>query len=116
MLLQRVVTMTCIQVIMLSIATAQQSGKIPQLASDISPLLIGEKTPDLSVQNTNNEEVRIQALFASKPTVLIFYRGGWCPYCNLHLVELQGIEKEILKAGYQIVAINVTANANRFLE
>ena len=94
------------------LGSAQLPANIPQLASDVSPLLIGEKTPDLSVQNTSNDEVRIQALFGIKPTVLIFYRGGWCPYCNLHLAELQGIEQEILKEGYQIVAISPDSPEN----
>ena len=94
------------------LGSAQLPPNIPQLASDVSPLLIGEKTPDLSVQNTSNDEVRIQALFGIKPTVLIFYRGGWCPYCNLHLAELQGIEQEILKEGYQIVAISPDSPEN----
>ena len=112
MLLRKVITLTCLQVIILSLASAQLPANIPQLASDVSPLLIGEKTPDLSVQNTSNDEVRIQALFGIKPTVLIFYRGGWCPYCNLHLAELQGIEQEILKEGYQIVAISPDSPEN----
>ena len=94
------------------LGSAQLPPNIPQLASDVSPLLIGEKTPDLSVQNTSNDEVRIQALFGIKPTVLIFYRGVWCPYCNLHLAELQGIEQEILKEGYQIVAISPDSPEN----
>ena len=94
------------------LGSAQLPPNIPQLASDVSPLLIGAKTPDLSVQNTSNDEVRIQALFGIKPTVLIFYRGGWCPYCNLHLAELQGIEQEILKEGYQIVAISPDSPEN----
>jgi len=42
----------------------------------------------------------------SKPTVLIFYRGSWCPYCNVHLSELAKIEADIIQLGYQIVAIS----------
>lgn len=43
---------------------------------------------------------------AKKPTILVFYRGGWCPYCNLHLGQLQKIEAELIKIGYQIIAIS----------
>ncbi len=45
-------------------------------------------------------------LAAQKPSVIVFYRGGWCPYCNLHLSELQTIEADVIKAGYQIIAIS----------
>jgi peroxiredoxin len=43
---------------------------------------------------------------AGKPTVLIFYRGSWCPYCNLHLSNLVTVEEELRSLGYQIVAIS----------
>lgn len=86
-------------------AKAQQS-KMPQHATDIAPLLIGEVAPDMSLVSINGEAVKLNGLLAVKPTVLIFYRGGWCPYCNLHLAELQSIEKDILAVGYQIIAIS----------
>src|SRR5690606_14870005 len=41
-----------------------------------------------------------------KPVVVIFYRGGWCPYCNAHFSEIAGVEKEILEAGFQIIAVS----------
>jgi len=41
-----------------------------------------------------------------------FYRGGWCPYCNIHLSEIQEVESEILKLGYQIVAISPDSYKN----
>ena len=47
-----------------------------------------------------------------KRTILVFYRGGWCPYCNLHLAALGEAEKELLDLGYQIVAISPDAPKN----
>ncbi len=44
---------------------------------------------------------------AEQPTILIFYRGGWCPYCSRHMAELQKIEGQIVEMGYQILAISV---------
>ena len=41
-----------------------------------------------------------------KPTVLIFYRGGWCPYCNRQLAGLKDIEGQLDELGYQILAIS----------
>jgi len=89
-------------------ANAQQTLVAPE-ATSISPLLIGEKIPALTLVSVSGHAKDLSALFKSKPTVLIFYRGGWCPYCNTQLAELQGIEGEILAAGYQIVAISPDA-------
>ena len=99
-------------------ATAQQKEIVPLIAIDISPLLIGEKAPDISLLNAKGEQVNLQSQFSVKPTVLIFYRGGWCPYCNVHLAELQGIEKDIVAMGYQIIAISPDSpeNLNASLE
>jgi peroxiredoxin len=83
-----------------------EGQNVPQKAVDISPLLIGEQIPGTLLKNSKGETVSLKDVVRSKPTVLIFYRGGWCPYCNVHLAELQGIEKDILESGYQIVAIS----------
>jgi peroxiredoxin len=39
--------------------------------------------------------------------VLIFFRGGWCPFCNAHLSSLLGIEQELNKEGVQLIAIGM---------
>lgn len=72
----------------------------------ISPLLIGEKIPNITLSDVSGKKVNLTDLTAQKPAVIVFYRGGWCPYCNLHLSELQAIEADIIKAGYQIIAIS----------
>lgn len=82
---------------------------IPKEATDISPLLIGEQVPDIVLKDVDGKPVSLIELVAQKQTVLIFYRGGWCPYCNLHLGELQAIETDVLQAGYQIIAISPDA-------
>ena len=48
----------------------------------------------------------MKAETSAKPTVIIFYRGGWCPYCNAHLADVQKAEKDLLAMGYQILAIS----------
>ena len=88
----------------LLLSTAAQS--IPGTATDISPLLIGEKIPDIQLSNLEGKKVSLNDIISKEQTLLIFYRGGWCPYCNLHLAELQSIESEILKSGFNIIAIS----------
>ena len=79
---------------------------IPTVAEDISPILIGETLPNAYFQNAEGESVQLKAVLEEKPTVLVFYRGGWCPYCNVQLSGLVDIEEEVLELGYQIVAIS----------
>lgn len=74
-------------------------------AEDISPLLIGEKIPTVFLRNIEGEKVASSEIF-SKKTVLIIYRGGWCPYCNRQLSGIAEIEKEIVAMNYQIVAVS----------
>ncbi|MCC5835880.1 MAG: AhpC/TSA family protein, partial [Opitutales bacterium] len=40
------------------------------------------------------------------PTVVVFYRGGWCPYCNTQLSGLAGVEERLSELGFQIVALS----------
>ncbi|MRX68045.1 Peroxiredoxin [Flavobacterium resistens] len=85
---------------------------IPKSAVDIAPLLIGEKIPDIILKSSENADVNISDLLKKKKTVLIFYRGGWCPYCNLHLQSLAEAEKQIIDLGYQIIAISPDSPEN----
>jgi peroxiredoxin len=75
--------------------------------TNATPIKIGDVIPDVAVRNEDNQEVKLRQLVAAKPTVLIFYRGGWCPYCTRHLKDLAGIEAELQQAGAQIFAISV---------
>ncbi|SHH83736.1 peroxiredoxin-like family protein [Flavobacterium defluvii] len=85
---------------------------IPQSAVDIAPLLIGEKIPNITLKSSENTDVNISDLLKKKKTVLIFYRGGWCPFCNMHLQALAEAEKQILELGYQIIAVSPDSPEN----
>ena len=80
-------------------------AQIAEKAEDISPLLIGEKIPKQDLISVDHKAVSTSEIF-SKKTVLIIYRGGWCPYCNSQLMEMQEIENQIIELGYQIVSIS----------
>jgi peroxiredoxin len=81
-------------------------AQLPANPEDISPLLIGEKLPDVTIKDMNGKEISTGSLWSGKKTVLIFYRGGWCPYCNAQLNQLSLIEKDIIDLGYQLVAVS----------
>lgn len=85
---------------------ASINAQIPQNPNDISPLLIGEKIPEATLLNSDGESINLNTEIAKKKTVLVFYRGGWCPYCNMQLAGLADSEVDILKLGYQIIAVS----------
>lgn len=84
-------------------------NELPSSSEKISPLLISEKIPNATVQSIDSTLIKTDKILKDKKTVLLFYRGGWCPYCNQHLSEIAGIENKIMELGYQIVAISPDA-------
>ena len=80
--------------------------ELPKEATDITPLLIGEKVPNTSLKTIDGKSVSFFETLDKKKTILVFYRGGWCPYCNQHLSALAEAEPELIKLGYKIIAIS----------
>lgn len=82
------------------------SAAVALAAEEIQHLDRGDKVPPVTVQDEKGETVDLQAAVSKAPTVLIFYRGGWCPYCNAHLGALSDIEGQLTAAGVQLLAIS----------
>lgn len=73
---------------------------------DICPLKVGETVPgNLEIKSQDGKKQALNSILDEGPTVVIFYRGGWCPYCTRHLAEIQAAKEEIEKLGYRIIAI-----------
>jgi peroxiredoxin len=66
----------------------------------------GDRAPDFRLPDARGGHVRLRDLLAKGPVVVCFYRGGWCPYCNLELHALQNALPEIQQLGAQLVAIS----------
>lgn len=80
--------------------------EIAKSADQVHPLLIGQTVPSTSVFSVENKKTDLLELVAAKKTILVFYRGGWCPYCNLQLKGLKDVEQDLLMLGFQIVAVS----------
>lgn len=65
----------------------------------------GGKLADFTLPNHNGETRNLAALRENGPVVVTFYRGGWCPYCNVELHAYQQALPEIKAAGATLVAI-----------
>ncbi|MFC3123211.1 peroxiredoxin-like family protein [Agaribacter flavus] len=80
--------------------------QIAENAEDVTPLLNGMAVPNVMVKTSEGDPVSLKAMLLQKPSVIVFYRGGWCPYCSRQLAELKNIEQALTEAGYQILAIS----------
>ncbi len=66
----------------------------------------GEKAPDFRLPDIHGDTVQLSDLLKSGPVVIIWYRGGWCPYCNLQLRAMTKVAPEIKRLGATLVAIS----------
>ena len=67
---------------------------------------IGQKAPDFKLPNPEGELISLNNLLKQGAVVVTFYRGDWCPYCNLQLRALQVRLGEIHELGATLVAIS----------
>jgi peroxiredoxin len=66
----------------------------------------GDRAPDFILADSDGKPVSMRELLAKGPLVVSFYRGVWCPYCNLELQALQEAFPEITARGANLVAIS----------
>ncbi|HXV71635.1 MAG TPA: peroxiredoxin-like family protein [Acidimicrobiia bacterium] len=66
----------------------------------------GDEAPDFELPDANGEPVRLSELLETGPVILSFYRGQWCPFCNLELQALQRAMTEIESVGATLVAVS----------
>ena len=99
----------------------QSAAKLPEASKKIMQNAIDELTaseltnkalrtgdvfPSFTLPNVNGNTISSEALLEEGPLVVAFYRGGWCPYCNIELKALQQILPQLHKKGAQLVAIS----------
>jgi peroxiredoxin len=73
---------------------------------EVRLLPAGVAAPDAALRDIDDVDTRLSKLLNGKATVLVFYRGGWCPYCNLQLSELRKIKPMLVEKGFQLIAIS----------
>jgi len=76
-------------------------------APDGLGLAVGARAPDARLVDILGKPVRLSQLYPHGPTFVVFYRGGWCPFCNLQLHALAQARAEFDKQGLRVVAISV---------
>jgi peroxiredoxin len=78
-----------------------RTGKISR-----TMLKVGDRAPAIALGNAKGETIDVGEMLKKGPVIVTFYRGGWCPYCNLELKAFQEILPQITAAGASLVAIS----------
>jgi peroxiredoxin len=90
------------RVAMMEAATAQ----LRATGIEANALQVGAALPALTLPDATGKPVDLKALNTAGPLVIVFYRGGWCPYCNLELREWQRLLPQLGELGATLVAIS----------
>lgn len=80
--------------------------EIAAMGIEQQALKVGDKAPDFTLPNAKGEQITLSKTNQDKPTVVIFYRGAWCPYCNIYLGDLAQMYEEFSKRGVNVLAIS----------
>jgi peroxiredoxin len=75
-------------------------------------LKAGDKAPLFTLEDPEGNSVSSAALLAHGPLVVSFYRGVWCPYCNMELQALEAARPEFERLGAKLVAISPQTPVN----
>jgi peroxiredoxin len=69
-------------------------------------LHVGDRAPGFRLADARGGDIALDDLLVDGPVVLVFYRGAWCPYCNLQLAAFQSALADIRAAGAALVAVS----------
>ncbi|WP_455205197.1 peroxiredoxin-like family protein [Kaarinaea lacus] len=88
-------------------ATIQEAFKmIGESDFGADALRAGDKVSDFCLPNTKGGKTSLSSLLAQGPVVVSFYRGGWCPYCNLEFKALNDVLPQLHEMGASLVGIS----------
>jgi peroxiredoxin len=88
---------------------ALYEAKIEELRSSFAEeraIRTGDLAPDFTLPDPQGKDVSLGRLLGARPAVVTFYRGGWCPYCNIQLRAYQAVLPEMTALGARLVAIS----------
>jgi peroxiredoxin len=74
--------------------------------TEAKPLSVGSQAPLFSGTDTEGKIHTFDPKGYQRPLVVIFYRGGWCPYCNMQLSDMRFAEPKLKEEGFDIVFLS----------
>lgn len=89
-----------------ALSFGQTEAGIASSPATAKPISVGTKAPGAHLWQLDGKATSLASVLKGKKSVVIFYRGDWCPFCNTHLADLGKIQGDLKSRGYQIVAIS----------
>ena len=87
-------------------AVMQEAAAALNAAMPSPGLKVGDKAPDFTLSGAHGQTVTLSEALQKGPVVLTFYRGGWCPYCNLELQSLHRASTAFAPYKAQVIAVS----------
>ena len=87
-------------------AAMSAHGEIPSDPTRVHPLSVGARAPMFEGVTADGKVRSFTPNGFQSPTIVIFYRGGWCPYCNMQLSDLRLVEPKLRAQGFEIVFLS----------
>ncbi|HEO65169.1 MAG TPA: AhpC/TSA family protein [Spirochaetes bacterium] len=88
------------------IRTIQSTNALLEASGSVPGLDIGDRAPEFILPNAYGKDISLDESLQKGLVVLSFYRGDWCPYCNLELRALQDVLPEIESLGASLITIS----------
>lgn len=73
---------------------------------------VGGKAPSFQLPDPNGDDINLEHLLKKGPVVITFYRGVWCPYCNIELKALEAVADDIRAKGATLIAVSMQGAAD----
>lgn len=90
----------------MSIKDGHSDVPVADTADAIEPLQVGARAPRFVVKTVDHETFDFDPRDLERPVVVISFRGGWCPFCNMHLSELKDVIADIDDLGVDVLFLS----------
>jgi peroxiredoxin len=90
----------------MSVQYGHADTPVAATAKEIQPLIAGDVAPRFGVETVDHESFVFEPRDLERPVVLISFRGGWCPFCNMHLSELRDVIGNINALGVDVLFLS----------
>jgi len=90
----------------MSVQYGHADTPVAATAEEIQPLIAGDVAPRFSVETVDHQSLVFEPRHLERPVLLISFRGGWCPFCNMHLSELRHVIGDINALGVDVLFLS----------
>lgn len=86
----------------LALQDSNADATVAATAEQTTPLAAGDKAPKFVVSTVSGESFAFDPQALERPVILLTFRGGWCPYCNVQLSEMRHVLPQIGELGVDV--------------